>query len=250
MRWNNEEIVLDYGCGAGSTGYNWILPKVDKFNSKMYSVDVSSKMLAYGQMNYPHQRINYGVGDVLTKFPFENVTFDKIFAVNVFHYIRDIRTALFEFRKLLKLNGQFGFMTALADFGIFQAYKELSESKMWKGYMEDYIQFYPEWSNYPKGQERSGLQDLLESCGFHVSKLEVLQWSFYFDSIDTLLEISLSANPCIDNIPPNLHEPLKEDLRKIFTGHAGIPLESAAVDISFSFVWGILEKVGGGEKSG
>jgi len=91
MEWSPGDIVLDYGCGAGRAGYNYILPKVEELNSKLYSVDVSDKMIAYAKKHYTHERIEYGVGDIFEKFPFPNVKFDKIFAVNVLPYIRDIR---------------------------------------------------------------------------------------------------------------------------------------------------------------
>jgi len=41
------------------------------------------------------------------------------------------------------------------------------------------------------------------------------------------------------------HGAFKEELRKIFTRYAGIPLESTAIDIPIPYAWGVVEKVDG-----
>lgn len=88
--WKPEENILDYGCGAGSTGYNLILPQVEKCDSKMYSVDISEKMIEFAREKYPHPRITYEKGDILNDFPFPDVQFDKAFAIYVFHFVPDM----------------------------------------------------------------------------------------------------------------------------------------------------------------
>jgi len=92
MTWKQNETVLDYGCGAGSTGAHFILPKVESLDSRMHSVDVSPKMLNHAIQNYPSPRITYTLGDILNEeFPFFNTRFDKVFAVYVLHYIKNYR---------------------------------------------------------------------------------------------------------------------------------------------------------------
>ncbi|ODM88492.1 Juvenile hormone acid O-methyltransferase [Orchesella cincta] len=243
LRWKTNEIVLDYGSGAGSTGYDWILPKVEKCNSRMFSVDMSPEMLAYAMEHYPHERITYDCGNILdSTFPFEDLKFDKIISVNVLHFIRDIRKALAGFHKMLKSGGQLGFLLPLAGNTVTQTAKKLADSKTWNPYMRDYDNFYADWSLYPKGEERRGMHELLESSGFHVVELEVHQRDFHFDPIDTFLEFSLSVNPCVGNIPTNLHKLFKEDMRKIITRSAGIPVDSKAIDASSPLAWGVVTK--------
>jgi len=45
MKDKHNEKILDYGCGAGSTGANLILPIAKAYNSKMFSVDISNKVV-------------------------------------------------------------------------------------------------------------------------------------------------------------------------------------------------------------
>lgn len=91
MEWANNETILDYGCGAGSTGYNYILPSVKKTGSKLYSVDISDKMIEFAKKEYTHPSIEYAVGDIVGNFPFEEIKFDKIFSIYVLHFVRDFR---------------------------------------------------------------------------------------------------------------------------------------------------------------
>ncbi|ODM90938.1 Juvenile hormone acid O-methyltransferase [Orchesella cincta] len=131
-----------------------------------------------------------------------------------------------------------------------RAFKKLSESSAWREYMKDYENFYPNWSVFPEGQERCGMQSLMESSGFHVVELEVLQRCYHFPSIDTFLEVCLSGNPCLDNIPKELYGAFKEDLRRIFTRSNGVSLESPTFDFKYQLFWGVIEKVDKVEKFG
>ncbi|ODM98104.1 Juvenile hormone acid O-methyltransferase [Orchesella cincta] len=197
MKWSERENVLDYGSGAGSAGFNFILPEVHNWDSKMYSVDVSIKMLEFAKKNYSHERITYGVGDILDNtFPFEDVKFDKIFAVH--------NDAL----------------------GISQNFK--TQRPIWIHYSHGQRLDIP-WLDFPKGREQQDIRELFQSSGFHVVHLEFLRDRDYqFENINTFLEICAACNPCSNNIPVNLNQAFKEDLRKLLTGYAGIPTNSNA----------------------
>jgi len=104
MTWKRNEIVLDYGCGAGSTGYHFILPKVESQGSKMYSIDSSEKMLNHAIQNYKSSNVTYALGNILSQdFPFSNISFDKVFGIHVLHYIKNYRY----FPRTLKHEGKF-----------------------------------------------------------------------------------------------------------------------------------------------
>ncbi|ODM90936.1 Juvenile hormone acid O-methyltransferase [Orchesella cincta] len=128
-------------------------------------------------------------------------------------------------------------------FSTLQAFKEFANYETWKPYMTDYEQFYPVWSEFTKGQELSEMRQLLESSGFRVVELEFLKRNYHFDSIDSLLEIALSANPCLNNIPKDLYGAFKEDLKKFYFDYEGIPMDSQTFDLKYDFIWGVIEKV-------
>lgn len=92
MEWGRQELILDYGCGAGSTGSRFILPQAEKYDSKMYSVDISPDMIEHARKAYPNPRVTFAIGDILRDdFPHKDVKFDKIFAVYVLHFVRNYR---------------------------------------------------------------------------------------------------------------------------------------------------------------
>ena len=93
MQWSNNEIILDYGCGAGSTGNKFILPSVEKYGSILYGVDISSEMIEFAKNNYNgNPRMSFAVGDILQDdFPHKDKKFDKVFAVYVLHYVRNYK---------------------------------------------------------------------------------------------------------------------------------------------------------------
>ncbi|CAL8108096.1 unnamed protein product [Orchesella dallaii] len=210
----------------------------------MISVDVSSKMLEYAKKNYPHELIEYHVGDILGEFPFPNSVFDKLFAVHVFHFIRDLRQALSGFHKILKPGGQMSFTTLTANSWIFRSLKELSESEAWHPYMKDYPKYFPELLDFSNKEDvRQRVLDLLEASEFHVVHLEVmLDTSYEFEDIETFLEIICSCNPCIDNIPKKLYQLFKYDVKKLITSYAGIPVDSKGIDFRHDYIWGIVER--------
>lgn len=93
MTWGQKhENILDYGCGAGSTGAKYFLPQAELFDSQLYSMDISDDMVSHAKKAYPSTRTTYAVGDVLRDdFPFKGIKFDKIFAVYVLHFVRNYR---------------------------------------------------------------------------------------------------------------------------------------------------------------
>jgi SAM-dependent methyltransferase len=92
VTWADNEVILDYGCGAGSTGNKFLLPQAEKYNSILHSVDISPDMIAFAKINYPNPRVTFDVGDILQdNFPHKEKKFDKIFTVYVLHIVKNYR---------------------------------------------------------------------------------------------------------------------------------------------------------------
>ena len=92
QRWGKRaEKVLDYGCGPGVVGYEFLFPEIEKYDGRLVSVDCSQQMIDHAKQTYPHERVTYQVGDIMEEvaWPFEGVEFDKIFCHLVLHYVKD-----------------------------------------------------------------------------------------------------------------------------------------------------------------
>jgi len=136
MKWKRNENIMDYGCGAGSTGAKFLSPQGTSFNSKLYSVDVSEKMIEYAKRNYPSPSTTYALGNILSeKFAFQHIKFDKIFAILVLHFVKEYKQALKLFFECLKPGGQVGCLTITRSCGL-EIYHMLEESEKWMKYMQ------------------------------------------------------------------------------------------------------------------
>jgi hypothetical protein len=90
MIWRNEELIMDYGCGAGSTAAQHIFPSVPA------AQHMSSKMLRFAKKQYPNPRVNYFLGNIMDDVNYDNfalrlIKFDKIFSIYAFHFIKNYR---------------------------------------------------------------------------------------------------------------------------------------------------------------
>jgi len=97
MTWTRNELILDYGCGPGSTGAELILPVAEATDSKVLAVDISEEMVQFASKNFKNPRVTYAVGNILDgdDFPFNDIKVDKIFSIYVLHLTRDYKYTFF-----------------------------------------------------------------------------------------------------------------------------------------------------------
>lgn len=147
MSWKfNNGNILDYGCGPGSTGYNYLLPFVEATNSKLYSNDISPKMIEFSRNNFNHSRIHYETGCYPDTFPYSDIQFDRIISVNVFHFIKQIDSTLDGLLTILKPGGQLGFTTTT--FEGLRVFRKMIALEKWAEYTADLDEIMPYWSKY------------------------------------------------------------------------------------------------------
>lgn len=90
MSFKPNELILDYGCGAGSVTLEYFVPIAELNGSRIDGIDQSMAMLSYAKAYNSHPLINYYVGDILTSdFPLEGKRYDRIFSMYVLHYVSD-----------------------------------------------------------------------------------------------------------------------------------------------------------------
>jgi len=92
MKWKTDEVILDYGCGAGSTGNKFLVPEAEVYNSIIKACDSSEAMIKFAKENYPHHRVSYIIGNIMEdNFPLQNMKFDRIFSLFVLHFIKNYK---------------------------------------------------------------------------------------------------------------------------------------------------------------
>jgi len=92
MTWKENERILDYGCGAGSTCKKFLVPTAELYNSRIDAVDISEEMITYAKEKNAHPLVQYHLGNIMEPIsPFAGIKYDKIFSIYVLHYIKDYR---------------------------------------------------------------------------------------------------------------------------------------------------------------
>lgn len=101
--WKNLQQILDVGCGTG------LLEQAARSRSIAPScfvgVDVSLPMLQQARRKFSAANHLCWANAVAENLPFPDDSFDAVVCVNSFHYFRQPREVLKEFRRVLQPNG-------------------------------------------------------------------------------------------------------------------------------------------------
>lgn len=103
MRFNNKDVFLDIGCGAGH-----VLKAVSDTVKEGWGIDISPRMVAFTQKSLQDlKNIQIKVGNI-TDLPFENNTFTKILCYGVIHYVpgREFGRAINELHRVTAPGGR------------------------------------------------------------------------------------------------------------------------------------------------
>jgi len=210
MVWSKNERILDFGCGPGHTCYHYILPEAEKHDSEIYAIDISAEMIDHGIKNWSHPRIKYSVWDVIASkgegFP-GGVTFHKVIAISVLHWIKECQLALSYLFKTMESGGYIGF--TIWDKLQFEIIQELGEHETWKAFMKGYKQYVPYWVEEKEDVE-AAFRRYLTTSEFEILELYQNPQKYEADiKLETIVEFFLLFNPYLKDIPEHLHLELK-----------------------------------------
>ena len=97
---SEKDEVLDFGCGNGR-----LLELLNKTNIDYTGVDISRNLLKIATQKYPAKKFIFI--DTENVLPFKNETFDKVFAIAVFHHFNPkmAKNTLSEIKRVVKKDG-------------------------------------------------------------------------------------------------------------------------------------------------
>ena len=98
-------IVVDFGCGPGS--YIERASRAVGGAGKVYAVDVHALAIKSVKAKVRKKRLNNVIPVFSTGYPIdiESQSADVIYALDMFHHVKDVEAFLRELRRLLKPNG-------------------------------------------------------------------------------------------------------------------------------------------------
>jgi ubiquinone/menaquinone biosynthesis C-methylase UbiE len=100
----SSNVVLDYGCGTGTTAC-----EIANDVKKIYAIDISSKMIEISKgkaIEKNIENVNFTEGDIFDE-NLKKESFDRVLAFNMLHTIPNPETAVQRINELLKPDGLF-----------------------------------------------------------------------------------------------------------------------------------------------
>ena len=137
MTWEEEEEILDVGCGSGDVTSSLLYPAIP-VRCRVTGCDVSQEMVQYARENHQADNIHFSHLDIASPaqprltFP---AGFHKIFSLYCLHWVRDLPTAIRNIHTLLLEGGQ-SLLIFLASNPVFRMYRILAANVKWAQYMK------------------------------------------------------------------------------------------------------------------
>jgi ubiquinone/menaquinone biosynthesis C-methylase UbiE len=103
LNMDQMEDALEIGCGIGTVS-NWL---ADSYDLKVIGTDFDRDQIEIAQKMYPsHERLLFKVEDGAA-LSFDTGSFDLVISENVFHHIRNWKSAVGEITRVLRPGGYF-----------------------------------------------------------------------------------------------------------------------------------------------
>ncbi|CAG7716917.1 unnamed protein product [Allacma fusca] len=244
MEFKQKEVILDYGCGAGTTGYKFFKPLAEEYDSVIHAVDISSEMIQHARENFSHARVTYTQGNILDDdYPLKDVQFDRIFSVYVFHYMKDYKEAMRRFYKVLKPGGQFAF-SLVARTPVYNMFSAVGEDPRFKKYMQGYQEFIPQWFEEKQCAEHAKqcFVTTAEDAGFVVKYSKISYQRDFHPSFDTIIGLFMALNPFIKNFPKELIGELWAAKKSSICQHYGQSEDSESTETRHEMLTFLVER--------
>ncbi|XP_070581800.1 malonyl-[acyl-carrier protein] O-methyltransferase 2-like isoform X1 [Ptychodera flava] len=211
--WENEDIVLDIGCGTGEL--TKMIAERDSVKS-VIGIDISANAIKYArQNNTVGGKTQYLVADALC-FPetfshFEKA-FTKVFCNSALQWMDDKQKVFQNVSWCLKENGLFVVHVLRGEDPFSDVYHKALELPKWKNYLKDFQPTYcPFWGSL------EDLTNMISKCDFKKYPRTLKPYSFVH-SPATNEDHKAIIKPLmthLDYIPRKLHEDFMEDCLKI-----------------------------------
>nr|XP_018901516.1 PREDICTED: juvenile hormone acid O-methyltransferase-like [Bemisia tabaci] len=216
LRWSQDEVVLDAGCGPGDVTHNVLLPFLpDAAVKHLVGVDISPSMKEHGYKNFPHPKLIFDTFDLaqddvikLTQDPRLQDGFDKIFSFYVLNWIPDLKSALRNIHALLKPGGQSLFWFPANCNYCQRAYIEVQKRQPWSRILQGLErEMSPSFGKDPAGE----FEGVLKEVGFKVITCKFVTTDYEFNNLNGWKNLVESMDKHFSKIPADLKEQYLEE---------------------------------------
>ncbi|GFY69341.1 methyltransf_25 domain-containing protein [Trichonephila inaurata madagascariensis] len=208
---DQEEVVMDVGCGPGRLTSKYILPIFTKVK-KVIALDAVSSMVDIAKSLNPHPKIEYAVANFEDRSSTEcwKGKLTKFISIHCFNRLKDQKSAFQGVYDLLQYNREAAFVFLLHN-GYYDALLELAKDLKWSSYftlnVEDCL---PE--SHMKRYTSLHYKKMLEDIGFEIRHCQQVQNVTTFLSDELYTDFLYSVSELTPYIPDDAKKDFKKDL--------------------------------------
>lgn len=214
MSFEEDDIIMDIGCGTGENTKHVLLPRIPKFQ-KIIGVDINSNMLHFARANAAGEKVEFHLADIEDRSSVSiwEGSISKIFSTHCIHWLKNQRRGFESLYSLLKPKGEAGLLFLLST-PTWNSYPVLINNVKWNTYLKNVDQYVPE-SHHLKLRS-DFFQEMLRELGFEVLICEEANTSYSYKDDNEARE-SWSTTSAL---PPHIPQELREEfLDELFEGY-------------------------------
>uniref|UniRef100_A0A023F6M8 Putative farnesoic acid o-methyltransferase n=1 Tax=Triatoma infestans TaxID=30076 RepID=A0A023F6M8_TRIIF len=214
LTWNENENILDIGCGTGDITVNVITEYVPS-DSKIIGADISDEMIKFAENLHSHPRITFKRMDILDDnlwTSWNKGQFSKIMNFYLMQRIKDSRKAYSNMYNLIQPGDEVLMM--------FPIKQDLDKIGPYLARMSKYSKYAEELSKItvhftPREDHVSYNCDLLESLGFDLILCKEKVVSCEVPSVNFIIELYGLITTLSQILPQDLFQEALEDSKRI-----------------------------------
>jgi len=219
-----DTIFLDVGCGAGGAS---IIAK--ERGANIYGIDVADGLLNFAKKNIPDGI--FQVADI-ENLPFEDNTFDVLFAANSIQYTEDRNAALNELKRVCKPEGR---IVA----GLFGAPEKVDYRVVFKA-LRDAMPEPPKGGGPFELSMPNVLENLFTDAGLNNITTKEVNCPFIYKDFNTFWEANVAAGPLQGMLQIISESELKEVLEEAVDNFKHIDNSIVIPNNIFKYVTAII----------
>jgi ubiquinone/menaquinone biosynthesis C-methylase UbiE len=210
MKWQEGDIVMDYGCGSGEFITKYLFPKINNPRC-ICGVDVSPQMIQFAYEHCKSQNRNnvfFSIGDIMDKYQwtFKENMVNKFVAYLVLCYVKDYRSFINKVYDFLRPGGQVGMLVPFS-----KAYGipcQLLTQEKWAQYSHKnelmHRSTFAPWTYSDDVDAPFAIKESLISSGFKIEHFNVEEVKLEFASVRNLCEFLCVLTSALSVVPETM----------------------------------------------
>ncbi|GFT23685.1 juvenile hormone acid O-methyltransferase [Nephila pilipes] len=207
---DENEVVMDVGCGPGGNAVQLIVPLFPKLE-KVFAMDLLPDMIDFAKKHNSHSLIEYSIANIEDWSSIDRweSKISKLVALHCFQWLKVQRKGFYNVFKLLKPGGEAAFCFVLNS-SFYAAILEIEKNHKWSSLFEEVDDYVP--ISHHDNYHASYYAEMLKDIGFEIlyCKEEIKMDAFTSD--EEYRDFFPSICALTSHVPAEQMEEFKDDL--------------------------------------